>query len=123
MQGELYEHLSTRSNWRPSGALDGDLPTLRSQLPRVLHAVGVAAPEPLAMEARILLEAGVDSLDQMLLAFWHAPSDRQFFAKAIVQPYAQGVAVPLVDEVAGAPLDVWASDHGYVKIELNLVGL
>jgi len=75
------------------------------------------------MEARILLEAGVDSLDQMLLAFWHAPSDRQFFAKAIVQPYAQGVAVPLVDEVAGAPLDVWASDHGYVKIELNLVGL
>jgi len=40
-----------------------------------------------------------------------------------VQPYAQGVAVPLVDEVAGAPLDVWASDHGYVKIELNLVGL
>ena len=228
-QGELYDHLSTRSNWRPSGALDSDLPAFRSRLPRVLQAVRVAAPEPLAMEARFLLEAGVDSLDQMLLAFWHAPSDRQFFAKAIVQPYAQrlvdsgvnpvgrarsraenrcpfcggtpqlsmfrgasdsplegggralqcatclttwpfrrvlcphcgeederklgyfhspafdhlrletcdscrhylkgvdltrlGVAVPVVDEVASAPLDIWASEHGYVKIELNLVGL
>lgn len=34
-----------------------------------------------------------------------------------------GTAVPLVDEVAGAPLDVWALDHGYQKIELNLIGL
>jgi hypothetical protein len=35
----------------------------------------------------------------------------------------QGNAVPLVDEVAGAPLDLWARDHGYQKIELNLLGL
>jgi len=34
-----------------------------------------------------------------------------------------GLAVPLVDEVAGASLDIWARDHGYEKIELNLVGL
>jgi FdhE protein len=34
-----------------------------------------------------------------------------------------GHAVPLVDEVAAAPLDVWAREHGYAKIELNLVGL
>jgi len=34
-----------------------------------------------------------------------------------------GVAVPIVDEVAGAPLDAWAREHGYEKIELNLVGL
>ena len=34
-----------------------------------------------------------------------------------------GLAVPLVDEVAGAPLDVWAGQHGYEKIELNLIGL
>ena len=31
--------------------------------------------------------------------------------------------MPLVDEVAGAPLDAWATEHGFVKIELNLVGL
>jgi FdhE protein len=34
-----------------------------------------------------------------------------------------GLAVPLVDEIAGAPLDLWASEHGYQKVELNLVGL
>lgn len=35
----------------------------------------------------------------------------------------QGFAVPLVDEVSAAPLDLWAHEHGYTKIELNLIGL
>jgi len=34
-----------------------------------------------------------------------------------------GRAVPLVDEVAGAALDLWARERGYEKIELNLVGV
>jgi len=34
-----------------------------------------------------------------------------------------GLAVPLVDEIAAAPLDVWAREHGFTKIELNLIGL
>jgi len=34
-----------------------------------------------------------------------------------------GFAIPVVDEVAAAALDVWAQEHGYIKIELNLVGL
>jgi FdhE protein len=34
-----------------------------------------------------------------------------------------GLAVPIVDEVAGAPLDLWARERGYEKIHLNLVGL
>ena len=34
-----------------------------------------------------------------------------------------GFAVPLVDEIYGAPLDLWAREHGYTKIELNLVGV
>jgi formate dehydrogenase accessory protein FdhE len=34
-----------------------------------------------------------------------------------------GLAVPLVDEVAAAPLDLWAGEHGYTKIELNQLGL
>ena len=34
-----------------------------------------------------------------------------------------GIAVPLVDEAAGAALDVWAHERGYEKIELNLLGL
>jgi len=34
-----------------------------------------------------------------------------------------GLAVPLVDEIAAASLDLWAAEHGYEKIELNLMGL
>jgi formate dehydrogenase maturation protein FdhE len=34
-----------------------------------------------------------------------------------------GLAIPIVDDVASAALDVWAQEHGYSKIELNLVGL
>ncbi len=34
-----------------------------------------------------------------------------------------GFAAPLVDEINAAPLDLWAREHGYAKIELNLVGV
>jgi len=34
-----------------------------------------------------------------------------------------GHAVPLVDEIAAVSLDLWASEHGYQKIALNLMGL
>lgn len=34
-----------------------------------------------------------------------------------------GLAEPLVDELASAPLDLWARDHGYAKLELNLIGM
>jgi FdhE protein len=33
-----------------------------------------------------------------------------------------GLAVPLVDEIATAPLDLWAAEHGYMKISSNLMG-
>jgi FdhE protein len=34
----------------------------------------------------------------------------------------EGLAVPIVDEMASASLDLWALDHGYTKIRQNLVG-
>jgi len=34
-----------------------------------------------------------------------------------------GLAIPIVDEIAAASLDLWAGQHGYQKIELNLMGL
>jgi FdhE protein len=34
-----------------------------------------------------------------------------------------GLADPLVDELASIPLDLWARDHGYEKLELNFVQL
>ncbi len=33
-----------------------------------------------------------------------------------------GLAVPEVDEIATAPLDLWAAERGYRKIQLNLMG-
>ena len=33
-----------------------------------------------------------------------------------------GLAVPIVDEVATAPLDIWAAEHGFNKISPNLMG-
>ncbi len=33
-----------------------------------------------------------------------------------------GHAVPVVDEIAATPLDLWAVQHGYCKVELSLVG-
>jgi formate dehydrogenase maturation protein FdhE len=91
-QGDLYDHMSTRSDWQPWGALDRDSPGFRSQVTIVLRAVANAGPEPLAIEARRLLGAGDREIDEMLLQYWRAPSDRQFFAKAILQPYAQWLA-------------------------------
>lgn len=226
-QRDLYDQLCARSNWLGTPARD--VAPFRRQVAIVLDAVADAGPEPLAIEARQLLEGPDGDLQNLLLRFWEAPSDRQFFAKAILQPYAQclrergvapvgranprvdnlcpfcggapqlsmlraagnpalqggaralqcatclavwpfrralcpqcgeederrlgyfsspafdhlrletcegckrylkcvdltrlGVAVPLIDEVAGAPLDIWAGEHGYAKIELNLVGL
>jgi FdhE protein len=34
-----------------------------------------------------------------------------------------GIAVPVVDEVASGALDIWAHEHGFTKVEPNLIGL
>jgi formate dehydrogenase accessory protein FdhE len=34
-----------------------------------------------------------------------------------------GRAEPLVDELASAPLDLWAREHGYAKLQINLLGI
>ncbi len=227
-QKEIHENLRSRKSWLPSGALEQDLAVLRVMLPSLLKMVESNGPDPLAREARRLLEEGEAEQVEMLVAYWRNPSDVQFFAKAFLQPYASwlseagvkpvdrnlgsgenrcpfcdgkpqlsilliketssesggrelicatcltawpfgrvacascgeenpakigyyhapeydhirveacdtckyyiktvdltryGLAVPLVDEVAAAPLDLWAREHGYTKIELNLVGV
>jgi FdhE protein len=33
-----------------------------------------------------------------------------------------GLAVPVVDELATIPLDLWAREHGYYKLQTNLLG-
>jgi FdhE protein len=34
-----------------------------------------------------------------------------------------GHAVPIVDEIAAVALDIWAEEHGYGKLETNLLGM
>lgn len=34
-----------------------------------------------------------------------------------------GLADPIVDEIAAAPLDLWAQQQGYSKLQLNVVGM
>ena len=34
-----------------------------------------------------------------------------------------GRAVPVVDEIASAVLDLWASEHGFIKVARNVIGL
>jgi formate dehydrogenase maturation protein FdhE len=34
-----------------------------------------------------------------------------------------GRAVPVVDELATIPLNLWAHQHGYVKLRANLLGI
>ena len=35
----------------------------------------------------------------------------------------KGHAVPVVDELATMPLNLWAQEHGYVKLKTNLLGI
>ena len=34
-----------------------------------------------------------------------------------------GLAVPVVDELATIPLNLWAEENGYRKLQLNLLGM
>jgi hypothetical protein len=33
-----------------------------------------------------------------------------------------GFAVPVIDELATIPLDLWAHKHGYMKLQINMLG-
>jgi formate dehydrogenase maturation protein FdhE len=223
-QKVIYESLQDRAI---TGAVEQEAAFLTRAGAAVLREVAVHGSAPLVAEAHTLLERDGSALAALLVAYWQERSDRQFFAKAILQPYAQrcaeagvitrgdslsggrcprcggapqvsileaatpesleggsrellcatcltawpfrrvlcpacgeederklgyfqspalehvrvdacetcrrylktvdrgrfGLALPLVDEIAGASLDIWAQEHGYTKIELNLVGL
>ena len=213
----------------PTGVLEADVGILLESGVDLLRTVSEAGPQPLAAQARELMDGSASVCEARLLTYWRDRSDRSFFGKALLQPYAErltrdeagpiagasiagdnmcprcggapqlsildgggaaatdggarylqcatclarwvfrrvvcpscgnedertlgyyqsavfahvrvdacdrcgryiksidltrlGLAVPLVDEVAAAPLDLWAQEHGYEKIALNLVGL
>jgi len=227
-QEQIYESLRSRREWLPSGDLESDLPVVQPLTTGLLETVARHGPASLAEEAQVFLASAPDVMARELLDHWRSPTDTQFFAKSILQPYARwlaetgtppagrelaggerscpfcggkpqvsflqskernaesgnrdllcasclcswefrrvvcancgeerpaklgyfhspefdyvrieacdsckhyikgidltrfGHAVPLVDEIYSAPLDLWAREHGYKKIELNLVGV
>lgn len=227
-QQQVYEYLRTRNNWLPSGELEEDLAMLQQVMPNLLRTVEDNGPDELVSQARSLLQASENDLAELLIEYWRAPSDLQFFAKALLQPYSSwlretgakpvnrnlvsaenrcpfccgkpqvsilqiretssesggrdlicatclmswpfrrvvcascgeenpakigyyhspaydhirveacdtckyyikavdltrfGLAVPLIDEVAAAPLDLWIRERGFTKIEVNLLGV
>jgi len=99
-QKEVYEFLRSRKGWLPSGVLEEDLPSVRVMLPALLRTVEASGPGALVEEARTLRLAGDEEIDRLLLEHWRAPSDVQFFAKALLQPYARWLA-----ESGGRPVD------------------
>ena len=91
-QREIYESLRSRKDWLPSGDLVSDLPMFQSLTNGLLETVVHHGPASLSEEARTLLAAAPDVIAGELLAYWHNPSDTQFFAKSILQPYARWLA-------------------------------
>jgi FdhE protein len=90
----------------PSGSLERDLPVVCEQLPPLLHAIAAKGPERLAKEAADLLDdlagraAGLGgAIERLLLAYWHTPSDQNFFGKAALQPYASWLAESKIDPI------------------------
>jgi FdhE protein len=226
-QKALYDTLTDAGGL--SGSLAHDMAIVNAPAQALVRDVAEYGPPALADEARRLIADGASRIDDRLLEYGRQPSDRDFFAKAILQPYGErlsdaaivrsdrtgargdsrcpacggppqlsflepttaiagdggsrsllcascltawpfrrvlcpacgeederklayfrasdldhlrvdacetcrryvktvdltklGFAVPIVDEVAGAPLDLWARERGYEKLELNLVGL
>lgn len=225
-QKEIYEALRGRKDWLPSGDLESDVVVIQASMSGLLERVARSGPEALAESAQALLDTESNVVVKELFDYWRCPSDTQFFAKSVLQPYLYrlsetkaapvgrelaggertcpfcggkpqvsflqareaesgnrdllcagclrswefrrvvcancgeerpaklgyfhspefdhvrieacdscqhyikgidltrfGHAVPLVDEIYAAPLDLWAREHGYTKIELNLVGV
>ena len=83
-QAEIYESFRSRKDWLPSGDLETDLPVIRSSMMVLLDTVALHGPTSLTAEP--------DTIIEDLLEFWRNPSDTQFFAKSILQPYARWLA-------------------------------
>ena len=90
-QKDIYEFFQTRVGWLPSGSLVEDLPHVRECTGFVLSTVEANGPPPLAEQARSLMSAP-DAVEELLLEYWNSPSDTQFFAKVILQPYMRWLA-------------------------------
>ena len=91
-QAEFYDSLRSRKDWLPSGDLEADVNVVRPSMNGLLQTVARYGPTSLASEAQMLLTSEPHILPDKLLEYWLNPSDTQFFAKALLQPYARWLA-------------------------------
>lgn len=87
-QKQIYEFISSRRGWLPSGWLAQDLNEIVPALSSLIETVAANGPPLLADHACQLRQASADSIKELLLQYWQAPTDTQFFGKAFLQPYA-----------------------------------
>ncbi|HXR99485.1 MAG TPA: formate dehydrogenase accessory protein FdhE [Pyrinomonadaceae bacterium] len=103
-QAQIYDSFRSRRDWLPSGDLETDLPVVCSLTTGLLESVAQHGPISLASEAQGLLTQS-DALTYKLLDYWRNPADTEFFAKALLQPYARWLAetqaTPIGRELAG----------------------
>jgi FdhE protein len=96
-QSEIYDLFRSSKDWLPSGELTTDLSVIRSSMPVLLDTVARHGPATLTAEP--------DTMTEDLFEYWRSPSDTQFFAKALLQPYARWLAetrtTPIGRELAG----------------------
>jgi len=101
-QEKIYESLRSRQDW--SGDLDNDLPSIQPLLSGLLETVTLHGPTSLAEEAQ-QLASEPELITDRLFEYWYNPSDTQFFAKSLLQPYAHWLAelriTPAGRELAG----------------------
>ena len=91
-QEGIYESLRSRKDSLPSGDLESDMDAVHLSMTALLETVALYGPTSLASEAQVLLVAEPNTMIDELLDYWRNPSDTQFFAKSILQPYARWLA-------------------------------
>jgi formate dehydrogenase maturation protein FdhE len=90
-QAQIYDSFRSRRDWLPTGDLETDLPVVGSAMTVLLDSVAHHGPTSLASEAQALLTEP-DIVTYKLLDYWRSPADTEFFAKALLQPYARWLA-------------------------------
>ena len=104
----------------------------------VLHSEGEGAKRWLlccllnrmALSARVVLELREENKDKLPIykaaefdAVRVDACDTCHIYLKSVDLTRDGHAVPIVDEIAAIALDLWAEEHGYGKLETNLLGM
>jgi formate dehydrogenase maturation protein FdhE len=104
-QRALYDALPRTGGL--SGSLARDAEQVGGTALPLVRDVEAHGPPPLADEARALIAGGVSQITERLIAYSSEPSDRDFFAKAILQAYGECLANAAIVRVdrRGIPAD------------------